>query len=137
MMTALCNAAKNGVDVKIITPHHPDKWYVHQVSRSYYDQLMRSGVGIYEYEPGFMHGKNFVVDDRYAVVGTINMDFRSLYLHFECGLWMMNTPSVIDVKEDFVETLDHCIHVDQKMLGEMGWLKRLIGIVLRLYAPLM
>lgn len=137
MMTALCNAAKNGVDVRIITPHHPDKWYVHQVSRSYYDKLIRNGVGIYEYEPGFMHGKNFVVDDRYAVVGTINLDFRSLYLHFECGLWMMDTESVMDVKKDFDETLKKCIHIDAKMFREMNWFKKLIGIVLRLYAPLM
>ena len=88
MVTAMNTAAKSGVDVRIITPHVPDKWYVHAVSRSYYEMLVEAGVKIYEYTPGFVHAKTFVVDDEYAVVGTINLDYRSLYLHFECAAWM-------------------------------------------------
>jgi len=137
MITALCNAAKSGVDVKIITPHIPDKWYVHMVSRSYYEILMKSGVEIHEYEPGFMHGKNFVVDDMYAVVGTINMDFRSLYLHFECGVWMMNTHSVMDVKNDYEKTLEKCIKISSDNFASISWFKILCALVLRLFAPLM
>ena len=79
MVTAMNTAAKSGVDVRIITPHVPDKWYVHAVSRSYYEMLVEAGVKIYEYTPGFVHAKTFVVDDEYAVVGTINLDYRSLY----------------------------------------------------------
>ena len=88
MMTALTNAAKSGVDVRIITPHVPDKWYVHMVSQAHYSQLIEAGVRIFEYTPGFIHAKSFVADDLYAVVGTINLDYRSLYLHFECATWL-------------------------------------------------
>ncbi|MCH4889828.1 cardiolipin synthase [Acidaminobacter sp. JC074] len=137
MITALCNASKSGVDVRIITPHIPDKWYVHMVSQSYYEVLLKNGVKIFEYEPGFMHGKNFVVDDMYAVVGTINMDFRSLYLHFECGVWMMNTKTVLDVKEDYIDTLDKSVEITMEDLQNVGWFKILCALVLRLFAPLM
>ncbi len=75
------------------------KKYVHETTRSFYPKLMHSGVRIFEYEPGFMHGKTFVADDAYAVVGTINMDYRSLFLHFECGIWMYATNTVMDVKK--------------------------------------
>ncbi len=137
MVTALCNAAKTGVDVKIIMPHIPDKWYVHYVSWSFYDQLMKNGVEILEYEPGFMHGKNFVCDDQYAVVGTINMDFRSLYLHFECGVWMQNTPIIEEIKNDFIETSQKCIKITHDDLRQIGFLKILFGLILRVFAPLM
>ncbi len=137
MVTALCNAAKTGVDVKIIMPHIPDKWYVHYVSWSFYDQLMKNGVEILEYEPGFMHGKNFVCDDQYAVVGTINMDFRSLYLHFECGVWMQNTPIIEEIKNDFIETSQKCIKITHDDLRQVGFLKILFGLILRVFAPLM
>ena len=86
MTTALIIAAESGVDVRIITPHIPDKWYVHAVTRSSYRQLIEAGVRIYEYTPGFIHAKMFVADDEVGVVGTANMDYRSFYLHFECGV---------------------------------------------------
>lgn len=86
MTTALTIAAESGVDVRIITPHIPDKWYVHAVTRSSYRQLIEAGVRIYEYTPGFIHSKMFVADDEVGVVGTANMDYRSFYLHFECGV---------------------------------------------------
>lgn len=137
MVTALCNASKNGVDVKIITPGQADKWYVHLVSRSYYEKLYKSGVEILEYTPGFMHGKNFVCDDEVGVVGTINMDFRSLYLHFECGVWMFKTSIIKDIKEDFLETLKVCRPVVDSDFKNIGVFKILIGLILRLFAPLM
>ena len=137
LLDALCNAAKNGVDVSMITPYKPDKWYVHYVSKSYYKKLVESGVKIYEYAPGFIHGKNFVVDDKYAVVGTINMDFRSLYLHFECGVWMMDTCSVLEVKKDFDNTLSQCLMITQADILRSGSFKRIIGRLLRIFAPLM
>lgn len=138
MVSALCSAAKQGVDVRIVTPHIPDKWYVHAVTRWNYDVLLASGVKIYEYTPGFMHAKSFVVDDQYAVVGTINLDYRSLYLHFECGVWMYKTTSVDQVKQDFLDTLK----VSEEIIYEHK--HRLIvtpqqiwRALLNLFAPLM
>ena len=86
MMTALCLAAKSGVDVRIMTPGIPDKKLVFILTQSYYRQLLEAGVKIYEYQPGFLHAKSFVSDDEIGVVGTINLDYRSLYLHFEDGV---------------------------------------------------
>lgn len=105
MVTALSLAAKSGVDVRIMTPYVADKTIVHAVTRSYYPELLKSGVRIYEYVPGFMHSKAFVVDDEVAVVGTINLDYRSLYLHFENGVWLYQTPSVLQVRDDFLPDL--------------------------------
>lgn len=137
MVVALCNAAKSGIDVRIMTPHKPDKWYVHEVSRATYYKLLQSGVRIFEYTPGFIHGKTFVVDDEYAVVGTINMDYRSLYLHFECGVWLYKTQSVFDVKKDFEQTMEHCIEMTQKEYENMRWYRWLLSLVLKLFSPLM
>lgn len=137
MITALCTAAKSGVDVRIITPHHADKKYVHETTRSFYPKLMHSGVRIFEYEPGFMHGKTFVADDAYAVVGTINMDYRSLFLHFECGIWMYATNTVMDVKNDFMLTLEDCIEINLEHFKGVGLGRKLLSLILRLFAPLM
>lgn len=88
MATALKIAAKSGVDIKIVTPYIPDKKFVHAVTKSYYESFIKDGIEIYEFTPGFMHAKTFVVDAEYGVVGSINLDFRSLYLHYECGVWI-------------------------------------------------
>lgn len=137
IVTALSSAAKGGVDVRIITPHWADKWFVHQVTRSYYWTLVESGVKIYEYIPGFIHSKTYVVDDEYGVVGTINMDYRSLYLHFECGVWMYRSSSIIPMKDDFLHTLEMCRQITMEDLQKMKWYKRLAGSLLRVFAPLM
>lgn len=137
MQTALCTAAESGVDVRIVTPHIPDKWYVHAVSRSYYQVLMEAGVKIYEYTPGFMHCKTFVVDDEFAVVGTINLDYRSLYQHFECGVWLYNTCSVEEIRDDFLKTLDQCHEFDLDAYLNRSLYKRIGTAILRLFAPLM
>lgn len=137
MMSSLCMAAKRGVDVRIITPHIPDKWYVHAVSRSNYEELLESGVSIYEYTPGFIHSKTFVVDDVYAVVGTINLDYRSLYLHFECGVWMYNTKSVLEVKKDSIETFAKCQEITLEQCKKIRWYFKLCRLFLKVFAPLM
>lgn len=137
MQTALCSAAQSGVDVRIITPHIPDKWYVHAVTRSYYPVLIESGVKIYEYTPGFMHCKTFAVDDMYGVVGTINLDYRSLYQHFECGVWLYNTESVIQIRDDFLKTLELCHEFDLQAYRARSPLRRAGTAILRLFAPLM
>ena len=137
MLTALTSAAKCGVDVRIITPHIPDKWYVHAVSRSHYQTLIEAGVKIYEYTPGFIHAKTFVVDDNYAVVGTINLDYRSLYLHFECAVWMYQTPSVAQVRDDFFKTQQISQEITLEECRSLSFPRRLGRSVLRVFAPLM
>lgn len=137
MLQALCIAAKSGVDVRIMTPFIPDKRYVHQLTRSHYLVLIESGVRIYEYKPGFIHAKNYVVDDQYAVVGTINMDYRSLYLHYECAVWLYETSSVADVHDDFVDTLKLCREVTIEECKQVRWYTRFARGILRLFAPLM
>ena len=137
MIIALTSAAKSGVDVRIITPHRPDRWYVHAVSRSYYKTLVESGVKIYEYVPGFIHSKVFVSDDEYGVVSTINMDYRSLYLHFECGVWTYKSVSVGQMKSDFLETLNVCKQITNEDFKNVKWYKLFVSSILRVFAPLM
>lgn len=137
MVTAMNTAAKSGVDVRIITPHVPDKWYVHAVSRSYYEMLVEAGVKIYEYTPGFVHAKTFVVDDEYAVVGTINLDYRSLYLHFECAAWMYKASCVTDVRNDFLKTQQMSQEITLEECRNISIPRRLGRSVLRVLAPLM
>ena len=137
LVTALTLAAKSGVDVRIVTPHIEDKWYVHMLTRSYYPQLIESGVKIYEYTPGFIHSKTVVSDDEVATVGSINFDYRSLYLHFECGVWLYKTKSVLQIKEDYLETLKICTPITLEMSKDVSWLKKIVTAVFRVFAPLM
>ena len=135
--TALCNAAKSGVDVRIITPHIADKWYVHAVSRSHYQPLIEAGVKIYEYTPGFIHAKMYVSDDKTAIVGSANMDYRSLYLHFENCCAFYGGQMVQDVRAD----LEECMSVSNEVFLEDTYKtplpKRVAQLVLRLFAPLL
>lgn len=105
MTVALENAAKCGVDVRIVTPGIPDKKLIFLLTQSYYEQLILNGVKIYQYTPGFLHGKCFVCDDKIATVGTINLDYRSLYLHFECGVFMYRSQAVMELKQDVLDTI--------------------------------
>lgn len=137
-VTALIMAAKSGVDVRIITPHHGDKWYVHMITRAHYAQLVKGGVKIYEYTPGFIHSKTFVADDAVATVGTVNLDYRSLYLHFECGVWLADCKAVNDIHDDFITTLQKCELMTAKSPQvHFSGIRRLICAVLKLFAPLM
>lgn len=137
MMKSLTSAAKSGIDVRIITPHQGDKWYVHIVTKLNYEILVESGVKIYEYLPGFIHSKNLIVDDDCGVIGTINLDYRSFYLHFECGVWMYKSPSIIEMKKDFLETLKSCKEIKMKDIDNMKWYELLVGAVLKVFSPLM
>jgi cardiolipin synthase len=137
MIVALTSAAKSGVDVRIVTPHIADKKYVHAVTRAYYRILMESGVKIYEYVPGFMHAKSFVVDDIYGVVGTINLDYRSLFLHFECATWLYRTESVLQMRDDFITTLQHCHAFTLEECTNVPVFIRFVRSLLKLLAPLM
>ena len=136
MMTALCLASKRGVDVRIVTPGIPDKPTVFLLTQSYYAQLVEAGVKVYQYTPGFIHAKCFVSDDVIATVGTINMDYRSLYLHFENGVFMYHCLAVTEVKIDMLKTFKQCeLITKDHCQGNM--LKRLMQSVLRVLAPLL
>ena len=137
MKNALSYAAKRGIDVTIIMPHIPDKKYAYLLARTYYSELIKAGVKIYEYTPGFVHAKVFVSDDEKAVVGTINLDFRSLYLHFECAAYLYRNKAVADVERDFEETLKKCQLVTMEDCRRYSWIGRKSGRLLRLIAPLM
>ena len=130
-------AAKRGVDVKIIMPHIPDKWYAFVVAKTYYQELLKTGVKIYEYTPGFIHAKSFVTDDEQAVVGTINLDFRSLYLHFECAAYMYKVPCIADIEKDYQETLEKCQRITVEDCRREKLSVKAAGRILRLFAPLM
>lgn len=137
LMTALANAAKRGVDVKIITPGIPDKKLVYLVTRDSYRFLIKNGVKIYEYQRGFIHAKTVIADDEVCVVGTINFDYRSLVHHFECGCFMVNNSCINDVKKDFLNTLEESKQPKKKDYNSKNIIKRLFISVLKFFAPLM
>ncbi len=136
MISALTLAAKSGVDVRIITPHIPDKKVVHATTRSYYEPLTRDGVRIYEYLPGFIHSKVFVSDDIHASVGSANLDYRSLYLHFECGVRLYGCSSITDIKQDFLSILDSCEEITHQKCYR-NFVSKFYQSVMRLLAPFM
>ena len=137
MERELTLAAKRGVDVRIVTPGIPDKAIAFKATRSHYARLVAYGVRIYEYTPGFMHAKQFVCDDEVAVVGTINLDFRSLYLHFENACWFCYCNAVQDVKADFVSLFEHSEEVTAKYSGKRSLTLRAEECIVRLLGPLM
>lgn len=130
-------AAKRGVDVRLVLPHIPDKKYAYLLARTHYPAMIQAGVKIYEYMPGFMHAKVFVADDEICTVGTVNLDFRSLYLHFECGVYVYKNPVVDTVEQDFQNTLQKCKRITGADCRDYPLIKKYIGRVLRLFAPLM
>ncbi len=130
------NTALRGVDVRIILPHIPDKKFVFEISRSYYNRMMKAGVKIYEYQPGFLHAKTYLVDDTYALLGSINLDYRSLVHHFENAVWLYDCSCIKDVKKDVEETLEKSVLVTDNM-KKVGVFRRFYRSLLRFFAPLM
>jgi len=137
MISALIYAAQRGVDTIIITPHIPDKVYTYLLGRTYYRELLEKGVKIYEYTPGFIHAKVFTSDNEKAVVGTINLDFRSLYLHFECAAYIYKNPEIFKIEADFQNTILQCHEMTLEDCRKFPTIKKFLGQVLRLFAPLM
>ena len=137
MQRELTLAAQRGVDVRIVTPGIPDKKLVYRVTRSYYGDLATAGVRIFEYTPGFVHAKQFVADDEVAACGTINMDYRSLYLHFENGCWFCGCDAVADMRRDFEELFTVSTEVTAQYAGKRERCVRGINGILRLFGPLM
>ena len=134
--TALITAAKSGVDVRIVTPEIPDKKLPYLLTQSNYEPLIKDGVKIYQYTPGFIHSKCILADDIYGVVGTINLDYRSLYLHFECGVYLYKAKALATLKEDMLETFDVSHEVVLKDHHGKNFFFQLFLSVLRLLAPL-
>jgi cardiolipin synthase len=136
LFDAFIRAAKRGVDVRIIMPGVPDKKIVYRLSRSYYKDLMNAGVKIYEYTPGFVHAKAFIADDKIAGIGTVNLDYRSLFLNFECNSVFYKSDITNDLKKDFIRTMDDS---DERELKDIknGYLYNLTNNFLRIIAPLL
>ncbi len=137
MESALKFAAERGVDVKLILPGIPDKSAPYALAKTHYASLLDSGVKIFEYTPGFVHAKVFVSDDREGVVGTINLDYRSLYHHFECAAWLYGVPCIADVEADYQTTLQKCRTVTRETVKAEKWTRKLLGRTLKVIAPLL
>ena len=137
MEGALKYAAERGVDVRLILPGIPDKKIPYALAKTHYISLMDSGVRLYEYTPGFVHAKNFVCDDREAVVGTINLDYRSLYHHFECAVYMFETACIGDIETDFQKTLQKCRRVTRETIKAEKKSMKLLGCLMKAVAPLL
>lgn len=137
LLHAIKHAAKSGIDVKIILPHIPDKKIIFMMTRSYYRELLRAGVHIYEYLPGFVHTKLVSADSRIAATGTVNLDFRSLYLHYECGCLIYDNPVINEIESDFVATLDECKEITAEDLDSRSVWTSICTYFLRIAAPLL
>ncbi len=137
MTHALCLAAKRGVDVRIITSGIPDKKFIYNITRSFYHGWVKHGVRVYEWTPGFCHAKMSIVDNCMATCGTINLDYRSLYHHFENGCFMADCQAVVEIKNDLIRTMGECRDVtDQYCTGRSAYL-RLGQLFMRLFAGLL
>jgi len=136
LCSSIENAAIRGVDVRIIVPHIPDKKIVFNMTRSFYKRFLECGVKIYEYKPGFIHAKTYLADDKYALIGTINLDYRSLVHHFENGVWLYNCESIKDLKTDITNTLEKSIEVSPKKI-KTNIFNRLFRAIVRIFAPML
>ncbi|MDE6607270.1 MAG: cardiolipin synthase, partial [Lachnospiraceae bacterium] len=137
METALKFAAERGVEVVLLLPGIPDKKIPYALAKGHYTSLLESGVKIYEYTPGFVHAKVFVSDMREAVVGTINLDYRSLYHHFECATYMYGADCIPDIEADFQETLAKCRQVTKETVKKEKWTVKMAGCLMKVAAPLL
>ena len=135
ILNSLCVCAKKGVDVRIIVPHIPDKKTVFWMTQSNYEMLIQNGVKIYEYTPGFIHAKQFICDDLFATCGTVNLDYRSLVHHFECGVWMYKTECIENMKRDFLDTQSVSEEIKEENCKLKG-LKKILVEVMKVYFPL-
>jgi cardiolipin synthase len=133
---AFIRAAERGVDVRIIMPGIPDKKMVYRLSRSYYRDLLKAGVKVYEYTPGFVHAKAFIADDIFGGIGTVNLDYRSLFLHFECESVFYKASILKDLKKDYLETQSKCKERKLDDQKEGGW-HRFVNNLLRVIAPML
>lgn len=137
MLNALRYAARRGIEVKLMMPGIPDKPFIFYMAKTFYRPLLEAGVEIYEYTPGFIHAKMFVSDNERGVIGSINLDYRSLYLHFEDAVYLYQNDSILSMEEDFQDTLKKCEKITLESLKHYSKVKMLIGKLLRVFAPLL
>ena len=137
METALKFAAERGVEVALVLPGIPDKKMPYALAKTHYRALLESGVKIYEYTPGFVHAKVFCCDGKEAVVGTINLDYRSLYHHFECATYLYGTDCIADIEADFQAMFPKCRQVTPETVRKEKWTMKLAGVLLKAAAPLL
>ena len=137
LLTALSFAAQRGVDVKIIMPGIPDKKMAYALAKTHYKALVEAGVKVFEYTPGFVHAKVFVSDDKKAIVGTINLDYRSLYHHFECATYMYKVDCIPEIEKDFQNTLAACREVTEESIKNEKLYYKLVGPLAKMISPLM
>lgn len=136
IINAFINASKRGVDVRICLPHIPDKKIAFALAKTHYKVLVEAGIKIYEYTPGFSHSKTWLADDKFGFVGTINLDYRALYLNFECGVWMMNTEALVEMKNDFDVFFNIATPVTRETVKNMPITTKLLGSVAKPFATL-
>lgn len=136
LCSSIENASLRGVNVKIVLPRVPDKKFVFDMTRSFYLRLIKAGVEIYEYGPGFIHAKNYLVDDKIAMVGTVNLDYRSLAHHFENSVWLYKCRCIKDIKEDMEHVLDLSVKITEEDC-KVGGVKAFFRALLKIFAPLM
>jgi cardiolipin synthase len=137
LLDALRVARYRGVDVRLLTLHHPDYYITFYASRYYYAELMRLGVKVYLYRKGMMHAKVMTVDGRWALVGSANLDNRSLYLNFEVGCAIHSAPHVAELEEAFLRDLADAVEVDAEALAQRSWSVRVVENACRLFAPVL
>lgn len=137
LLTAILNSARGGVDVRVIVPHIPDKKLVYLATRSYYEVLLEAGVKVYEYKPGFIHSKTFVTDNNTSIVGTANLDFRSMHLNFEDIVWTYKTGEEEKIKRDFEKMLKDCIEIDLDTWKARSRLTKMSEAVVAAFAPML
>ncbi len=130
-------AGERGVDVKIILPSIPDKKIAYWIARTFYPQLLSAGIKIYEFLPGFVHAKMMVSDDMIGTCGSVNLDYRSFYHHFECGVYLYNNSAVVDMEKDFINTLEKCREVTYEYYKQIPLYQRFFGHIFKLFAPLL
>ncbi len=137
MISAINIARTSGVDIRILVPHIPDKKFIFKLTKSFYTMLLKDGVRIYEYKPGFVHGKVVVVDDYTSLVGTINFDYRSLLWNFECGALIHDEKTAKTIKEDFINTFSNSIEKSKEENIKTSIFGKIYDAFLQLLAPLL
>ncbi|NLB61124.1 MAG: cardiolipin synthase [Clostridiales bacterium] len=136
LLFALSLAAKSGIDVRIVTPHADDVRFMRMATRSYYRRLVEAGVKIYEYAPGFMHSKLMISDDNIAVIGSVNLDYRSLNLQLECGIMLYESSEIQNMKSDYLNSLDLCNKITKDICETSAFVRFLQGII-RIFSPIL
>ena len=137
MIRMMILSSKNGIDIRIVVPHRPDKWYVHAITKSNYRILIENGIRVFEYTPGFIHSKNFLADDKVGIVGSTNLDYRSYYLNFESGALMYDSDAIVGLKDDFAKTFAESIEITIEDVVNVPMYKRFIRAFIGMFSPLL